>query len=117
MAGKTLVDLQLELLNEWKKYYEKPIDYARKIKSVARKFDPKAEIMLFGSIVKGSMKPNSDIDILIVTELARNTRDRLRLRVNIAREIGELTPFEIHIVTPEEYRRWYKRFIDKYIVV
>lgn len=113
----TLVELELRRLREWRKYYEKPRVYVEKIKSTVRKLDPQARVILFGSIVKGGMKPDSDIDVLVVTRLAENLNDRLKLRIEIAREIGECTPFEIHIVTPEEYEGWYKKFIDKYIEV
>jgi len=37
--------------------------------------------------------------------------------MEISKEIGECTPFEIHIVTPEEHENWYKKFIDKYIEI
>lgn len=117
MAGRSLVELELERLKEWKKYYERPLYYARRIKAAVRRLDPRAKVVLFGSLVKGGMRPDSDIDVLVVTELAGRVGDRLKLRVEIAREIGECTPFEIHIVTPGEYEGWYKKFIDKHVVV
>ncbi|OYT25905.1 MAG: DNA polymerase subunit beta [Thermofilum sp. ex4484_82] len=115
MAGKTLIDLELETLKEWKKYYDNPRFYIEKVKAIARKHDKQARVMLFGSIIKGNMRPNSDIDVLLITRLAENVDDRIKLRVEISREIGDSTPFEIHIITPREYENWYKRFIDKYL--
>ena len=117
MARKTLTDLELEVLEEWKKYYENPLLYAKKIKAVIRKHDPQAKILLFGSVVKGYMRPDSDIDVLVITKLAEKVDDRLRLRREIAKEIGDLTPFEIHIITPNEYKDWYQKFIDKHLEV
>ena len=114
---KTLVDLQLETLEEWRKYYEKPLEHAEKIKSAVRKLDPEAEVMLFGSLVNGEVRPDSDIDVLIITRLVSNVNTRMKLRVSIAREIGDCTPFEIHIVTPEEYGNWYEKFIEKHVEV
>jgi len=111
------VELELETLREWRKYYERPFYYARRIKAVARERDPEAKVVLFGSLVKGGMRPDSDIDVLVVTKLARRVGDRLKLRVDIAREMGECTPFEMHIVTPEEYEGWYRRFIDKHVTL
>ena len=113
----SIVDLELERLKEWKKYYENAIEYVRKMKEIVRKRDKDAQVLIFGSYVKGNMKPNSDIDVLIITKLAENIWDRVKLRVEIAKEIGDYTPFEIHIVTPSEYENWYKKFIDKYIEV
>jgi len=117
MAGKALIDLELETAKEWRRYYENPRAYAEKIKHIARKRDKSVRVILFGSVVKGTMKPNSDIDVLIVTNLAKEVNKRLKLRMEIAEEIGECTPFEIHIVTPEEHKNWYEKFIDKYIEI
>jgi len=114
MAGKTLVELQLETIKEWGKYRRSPEAHARKIKRIAQKHDPHAKIILFGSTARGEQKPDSDIDILIITGQAENTRERLKLRLEIAAEIGENTPFQIHIVTPLEYQNWYRKFIDKH---
>ncbi|RLE66094.1 MAG: nucleotidyltransferase domain-containing protein [Thermoprotei archaeon] len=113
----TLIELKLETLGKWKKYFEKPELYAKKMKEIVRKYDKQARVMLFGSIVKGRVKPDSDIDIMVVTRLAEKTDDRIKLRVEIAKKIGEYTPFEVHIVTPEEYNGWYRKFIDKYIEI
>jgi len=33
------------------------------------------------------MRPDSDIDVLVMTKLARRVGDRLKLRVDIAREM------------------------------
>lgn len=115
MVRKTLVDLKLETIKEWEKYYRDPKSYVRKIKKVVKKYDKLARVILFGSVVKKKMKPDSDIDVIIITRLAGDIDKRLKLRVEISREIGEYTPFEIHIVTPEEYENWYKKFIDAYI--
>ncbi len=112
-----LVDLEIERIECWRKYYENPKHYASKIKNIAKKLDPYARVLLFGSVVKGDIRPDSDIDVLVVTGLAKSVDDRIRLRIMIAKEIGEYTPFEIHIVTPEEYEKWYKKFINKFIEV
>ena len=114
MPGETLIDLEFEILRSWRKYYRNPQTYARRIKAVAKKYDAQARVLLFGSIVKGHMRPDSDIDVLVITRLAENVDARLKLRVEIAKEIGEVTPFEVHIVTPEEYENWYRKFLDKY---
>ncbi len=58
------------------------------------------------------MRPDSDIDVLVVTREASDVWRRVRIRVEVKRVIGDLTPFEIHLVTPEEFEVWYRRFID-----
>ncbi|ADI32027.1 nucleotidyltransferase domain-containing protein [Staphylothermus hellenicus] len=117
MPRKTLVDLEIERAGEWRKYFEKTFFYLEKIKSIIKKHDPNARVLLFGSYVRGELRPDSDIDVLIITILGRDSSQRMKLRVEIAREIGDVTPFEIHIVSPEEYEEWYKKFIDEYFEV
>jgi len=113
----TLTELQLQTLKEWQKYYKNPQAYARKIKTITRQYDPKARVILFGSTIKGTAKPDSDIDLLIITKLANNTNNRIKLRVEIAKQIDDNTPFQIHIITPQEYNNWYKKFINKHIEI
>jgi len=60
------------------------------------------------------MRKDSDIDVLIVTSFAKDADFRANLRIEISRRIGDLTSFEIHIVTPDESEGWYRRFIDEY---
>lgn len=117
MAGKTLIDLKIEVLKEWEKYYKNMKFYLKKVKSIVKKHDRSAKIMLFGSQAKGAAKPNSDIDVLIISKLAEDTASRIKLRLEIAKKIGSATPFEIHIVTLEEYEKWYKKFIDRKVEI
>jgi predicted nucleotidyltransferase len=117
MSIRTEVDVQLEILSTFKKYYENVNHYANKIKALVRKYDPSARVILFGSYVRGNMRPDSDIDVLLITRLASDAKERVRLRIEIKRTIGDLTPFEIHIVTEEEYENWYKKFIDQHIEI
>lgn len=117
MPRKTLVDLQLETLREWRKYRENPIHYAEKIKQVARRLDPKAKVLIFGSYAENRARPDSDIDVLVITKLAADAKSRIKLRIQIAKEIGVSTPFEIHIITPIEYEKWYSHFIKRIIEI
>ena len=112
MAGGDLIDLLLELRKEKERYYADPLRYARAIKDVVRSFDADARVYLFGSYVRGTMRPDSDIDVLVVTREASDVWRRVRIRVEVKRVIGDLTPFEIHLVTPEEFEVWYRRFND-----
>jgi len=114
---KTTVDFQLDLLKIFEKYHNNIDKYVQDIKILVKKHDPNVEIFLFGSYVKGFMRKDSDIDVLIITDLAKEVGARVRLRMEIAEKIGELTPFETHIITQDEYENWYKKFIDKYIEV
>jgi len=115
MARKTFIDLLIENAGRRRKYFRDFIKYAEKVKEVVKKRDPDARIMLFGSAVKGKLRPDSDIDLLIITNIAEKLDYRIRLRMEIMKILEEGNPFEIHIITGEEYENWYKRLIDKFL--
>ena len=73
--------------------------------------------MLFGSLVKGKMKPDSDIDILIIAKLAREVNRRLKLRMETSKETRERTSFGIHIVTPEKHKKLVQQIHRQYIEI
>ena len=117
MPRKTVVDFQLEKLKAFDKYYRNVDRYLKIIKSIAKEKDRDAKLIIFGSYIKGGRRADSDIDVLIVTDLAVDPIFRARLRMEISRRIGEPHPFELHIITTDEYERWYRRFIDRYEVI
>ncbi len=112
-----MIDLLLEIREELGKYYENPWAYLRIIKELVRRRDSDARVLVFGSFVKGCMRPDSDIDVLVITRLASDDWVRAGLRAEIMRELDGINPFELHIVTPEEYNGWYARFVDKWVEV
>ncbi len=112
MSGITLIDLEIEYYKTRRIYLENAIGYLRRIKDICRIFDPDCRLIVFGSYVRGNMKPDSDIDVLLITDRANNAQYRGKLRAAIARDIGLVTPFEIHIISSEEYEGWYRKFID-----
>ena len=113
MPRKGFIDLLIEDAEERKRFFEDFLRYAEKVKEVVRRRDPNARIIVFGSVVRGDVRPDSDIDLLIITDLAEKLDERIRLRMEIMRILGEGSPFEIHIITAEEYENWYRRFIDQ----
>ncbi|RLF98119.1 MAG: nucleotidyltransferase domain-containing protein [Thaumarchaeota archaeon] len=113
MPRKGFIDLLIEDAEERKRFFEDFLRYAEKVKEVVRRRDPNARIIVFGSVVRGDVRPDSDIDLLIITDLAEKLDERIKLRMEIMRILGEGSPFEIHIITAEEYENWYRRFIDQ----
>jgi len=79
---------------------------AGRVKEVVKRVDPGAEVYVFGSVVRGRYTGASDIDILVVT----NNIDR---KYSIVVEAYRSTeaPIELHVVTHEQFEKWYKRFI------
>ena len=70
--------------------------HLKTIKETLHKFDPDAEIYLFGSVAEKQHNYSSDIDILIITKLPP---------ANVHAELwkaGIKEPFEIHVHTPKE---------------
>ena len=113
MPRKGFIDLLIEDAEERKRFFEDFLRYAEKVKEVVRRRDPNAKIIVFGSVVRGDVRPDSDIDLLIITDIAEKLDERIRLRMEIMKILGEGSPFEIHIITAEEYENWYRRFIDQ----
>jgi len=112
MPRKGFIDLLIEDAEERKRFFEDFLRYVEKVKEVVRRRDPNAKIIVFGSVVRGDVRPDSDIDLLIITDMAEKLDERIKLRMEIMRILGEGSPFEIHIITTEEYENWYRRFID-----
>ncbi|OYT67259.1 MAG: DNA polymerase subunit beta [Candidatus Wolframiiraptor sp. EX4484-121] len=115
MARKTFIDLLIEGAEERSRFFRDFIKYAEKVKEIVKQRDPDARVMLFGSAVKGELRPDSDIDLLIITDIAEELDERIGLRMEVMKILGEGSPFEIHIVTAEEYEGWYRRFIDRFL--
>ena len=112
MPGVTLVDLELEHSARREKYVKEAWAYLARIRDVCRRLDADCRVFVFGSFVKGGFRSDSDIDVLVVTKLAANPLLRGSLYKAIAGEVGYDSPFELHIVTKEEYLRVYRKLID-----
>ena len=108
------VELAKLVYRKRKVYFENWRAYVRRIKEIVEEELGEAEVYVFGSILKGEAHPAlSDVDVLVVSRNApRSNDERARIIARIKRELGELNPFEIHIVTQQEYK-WYRKFIDR----
>ncbi len=110
----SLINLQQRARKERQRYLDNMNHYLNLIKETVTELDPESRVIVFGSYVRNDMRIDSDVDILIITHWAKNTEDRIKMRVRIAKEIGVYSPFEIHIATRKEYENWYKTLIDEY---
>ena len=70
------------------------------IKEVIAKFDPQAEIILFGSRADPT-KRGGDIDLLVVSEKI-NYRQRRKIRVELLRRLGERKIDLLVVKSPKE---------------
>jgi len=62
-------------------------DIRELIKTVAKEYFPEAEVMLFGSRSRNSASPDSDYDILIVTDKQLSSEDKIYYRTIIRKEL------------------------------
>lgn len=87
-------------------YLKKWREVAEQVKSIIKNFDPKAEVYVFGSVISGKYTGASDLDILIIT----NTIDKkYDIMVEVYKSIE--APIELHIITPQQFKKWYRKFI------
>ena len=108
------VEMRLRELKRLEEYRRNAKLYLNRVKEAVLKRDRGARVLVFGSFVEGSARKDSDIDVLIVTRLAKDPWERARLRAEVNELLGEGNPFELHIVTDEEFREWYLKFLKKF---
>ena len=85
---------------------------ARRVKKIVTEKCGSVRVLVFGSVVEGKVTALSDIDILVICDLDRD--ERIRLKSEIYRRLGYDLPIELHIASEEEFQSWYKRFIGKF---
>jgi predicted nucleotidyltransferase len=75
-------------------------------------------VIIFGSAISGKRKPDSDIDILVISEkVPHDLFEQAKIRVKVEKKFPD-APFEIHLATPNQFHNWYKNFIkSNYIKV
>jgi len=90
--------------------------YLNLIKERAKKIlGENTKIVLFGSYLTNNFGPNSDIDILIVTEKPIDKREKSKILIEILEGFDVYHPFEIHFAGSSEFESWYKKFLkDNY---
>ena len=87
----------------------------RKFKEeVERSLGREVKVMAFGSVVEGRGRPSSDVDVLVIDREFGKLETRLEIYALARRVFGSVHPFELHLITPEEFENWYVKFIGKY---
>lgn len=121
MSDKALRDYYKLLAELWRKRLEvlrNARTYAKMIKDFCvKEIDKECRVILFGSVVRGNYRIDSDVDVLvIVNKKLDDAIERSKIRVKIFDYLGglEYSPIELHVITPKEYEDWYKHFLDVY---
>jgi len=110
--SKDLIDILIEKREREDKFFKNYLYYAKEIKEEAQKILNPIKVFVFGSILRKDEIPN-DIDILIISPKLRTNEEKTKVRVKIWKKIGMSSPFEIHLITPEDFRDWYSHFIKE----
>jgi len=110
------LDFLIETRKEKEKYFKNYLEYAQKIKTETERLLGKVKVFVFGSILRKDEVPQ-DIDILIVSPELKTSQEKSLIRTKILKKLGTFSSFEIHLITPEEYRDWYSHFIKEKIEV
>jgi len=113
---QTLVDLLIERKKEEEKYFQNYQRWAKVIKKEARKLLGEVKVFIFGSILRKEELPR-DIDILIISPKLNTLRKKSKTRAELLKRTNLSYPFEIHLITPEEYRNWYRNFIKEKVEI
>ncbi len=98
---------------------EKRLNYLHRYKEIAKivkvralEYFPDAKVLVFGSVIKGEVTANSDIDLLIIID-KRDYAKEAEFRADIIKEMFDI-PVEIHFASREQFKDWYERFINAY---
>ena len=59
---------------------EKDQELLQECKGIVQKFIPDATVLLYGSVARGTQEPDSDYDILVLTDRALSTAEEDRVR-------------------------------------
>jgi len=104
--------------NKWEeriKILKNAREYVKRIKEICvNEIDKNCRVILFGSVVKGNYRIDSDIDVLIILPKIKDIFERAEIAAKIYKKLGIEDPIELHIISEEEYKNWYSKFIDKY---
>ncbi|ADC65393.1 DNA polymerase beta domain protein region [Ferroglobus placidus DSM 10642] len=109
------IDIALKIAEKKRKIFENYRELAVKLKKAFREVleDDDVRVIVFGSVVRGDYSILSDLDVLVVSEKADKVRYGEVLE-EVERIVGQLVGVEIHLVTPEVFEKWYRKFIDSY---
>jgi len=102
-------ELILKELERRERVFSRLWEYLAAIKEAVRELDPDAEVYLFGSVARGETRPDSDVDVLVVSDRYGDEVGRVaEVLLRIEERLGFVGVFEVHVVsrrTFEERRR------------
>lgn len=114
-----LIDILIQRRKNYEKYFKNYSFWAKKIKKVANEILGDSQVFIFGSVLKkGAGEVPRDIDILIISPNAESGEKRIRKKIKILKKaVGSDSPFQLHLITPKEYKEWYQFFLKEKIEI
>ncbi|ADC66419.1 DNA polymerase beta domain protein region [Ferroglobus placidus DSM 10642] len=110
----SLIDIQMEVVKKLKEMRRSYLKYAKIIKDLAEEtFSNLIDVYVFGSVVRGEEHAMSDVDIAVVLKEPVSEEERVAFYRKIREKIGSLHPFEIHVISKEEWENWYRKFVKE----
>jgi len=94
---------------------ENPIEVAREVKEVVRRWWPQAKVYVFGSTMKGACTAASDIDVLIVLGGKVSLQEVVEVEAEVYMRVD--APIQLHVATQRQLEAWYRRFTDGIVEV
>ncbi|MCD5396124.1 MAG: nucleotidyltransferase domain-containing protein [Candidatus Pacebacteria bacterium] len=113
---KSEIDQLIEEAKEEEKFFKNYLLWAKGIKKEVEKHIGKVKVFVFGSVLKKDQVPQ-DIDILIVSPKFKEPTQKTKILSILWEKLKIGDPFEIHLITPKDYKEWYRYFLDKKIEV
>jgi predicted nucleotidyltransferase len=103
----------------WRRILEGWRQYVERLCAKAQELLGEARVVVFGSVARGDWAADSDIDVLVISPNApEDPWERARVAAALREAAGEAAPLlELHVVKPEQYLGWYRRFIDAEVEV
>jgi predicted nucleotidyltransferase len=104
----------LERKQRRNQFFENINYYLNVIKERAKQnLGKETKIYLFGSYLTENFGPNSDIDILVVTEDEIDQKEKSRVLSHILEGFDIYHPFEIHFASKSQFENCIKNFKRK----
>lgn len=113
-----LTEILIKKRKEQEKYFKNYLFWAKEIKKEAERLLGEVQVFVFGSILRQSKTEiPRDVDIMVISPVFRDRTKKSEIKVKIWRKIGVGSPFEIHLISPEDFRDWYSLFIKEKIEI
>ena len=107
-------------VEEHRAYFENMDFYLSVLRKKAKEFfGDDTRVFLFGSALEGkSIIGKSDIDVAVVSpKISMSAGWQAEMKFELYKSLGDTpfdSPFEIHLLTPELFETWFKKFVKKF---